>query len=279
MPGVRVSNELNIDVCGRGRDVVMLHGWATHSAVFQPLVDVLQREFRLHLVDLPGHGRNRDCGLPLCPETVAAALIDRLPNAVWLGWSLGGLIALTAALKNPDSVERLVLMNASPCLIAQPHWPAGVGADWFAEFLAGVKHRKSHALQRFYALCAAGSASAVTQLRYLKTVCGPKTIGSPKTASRAALPRRQALIEGLKALRDYDYSRHLHRIRIPVLILGSEQDKVVPAAATDMLAGHLVRGQGHMIAGAGHLPFLSHTDVVLDHLRRFLSPERKLAHG
>jgi pimeloyl-[acyl-carrier protein] methyl ester esterase len=44
---------------------VLIHGWAMHGGVFAPLVDALAGRCTLHVVDLPGHGRSRDCGLPL----------------------------------------------------------------------------------------------------------------------------------------------------------------------------------------------------------------------
>ena len=38
----------------------LIHGWAMHGGIFAPLVDALAAHWRLHLVDLPGHGRSRD---------------------------------------------------------------------------------------------------------------------------------------------------------------------------------------------------------------------------
>ena len=47
---------LHIEIVGDGPPLVLLHGWGLHGGVFAPLVDRLSDRFRMHLVDLPGHG-------------------------------------------------------------------------------------------------------------------------------------------------------------------------------------------------------------------------------
>ena len=49
---------MHITVRGQGPDLVMLHGWSMHSAVWHDLADALASRFTLHLVDLPGHGQS-----------------------------------------------------------------------------------------------------------------------------------------------------------------------------------------------------------------------------
>ena len=47
-----------VDIRGDGPDLVLLHGWALHGGMWGPWIDELARHARLHLVDLPGHGRS-----------------------------------------------------------------------------------------------------------------------------------------------------------------------------------------------------------------------------
>ena len=89
---------LHVEVTGNGPDIVLLHGWAMHGGVFAPLVSRLQERFRLHVVDLPGHGGSRESDIPLTLADSAQAIARVVPSgALWCGWSLGGLIALHAA--------------------------------------------------------------------------------------------------------------------------------------------------------------------------------------
>ena len=90
---------VHIDTRGQGPDVVMLHGWGVNSAVFTPLQESLS-EYRVHYGDLPGFGLSQ----PIAGELSdwIEALVQVLPaQAIWAGWSLGGLVATQAALSHP----------------------------------------------------------------------------------------------------------------------------------------------------------------------------------
>ena len=103
-----------IETHGRGPALALIHGWAMHGGLFAPLVERLSDRFTLHLVDLPGHGHAREDDTALEPAALAAALVARVPAAVWLGWSLGGQVALRAALDHPGQVRGLVMVASSP---------------------------------------------------------------------------------------------------------------------------------------------------------------------
>ncbi len=62
---------------------------------------------------------------PIARVRIAAAT----PRALWLGWSLGGLVALRAALDYPANVRGLVMIASSPRFVSAPDWPHGVAAD------------------------------------------------------------------------------------------------------------------------------------------------------
>ena len=53
-----VTMSLHVEYEGAGPDLVLLHGWAMHSGIWRDVRERLARHFRLHLVDLPGHGRS-----------------------------------------------------------------------------------------------------------------------------------------------------------------------------------------------------------------------------
>ncbi|MGB6143398.1 MAG: alpha/beta fold hydrolase, partial [Rhodanobacter sp.] len=64
---------LFIEKAGHGPlPLVLLHGWAMHGGVLAPLVEALEQQCTMYVVDLPGHGRSRDCGLPLEPHACSS---------------------------------------------------------------------------------------------------------------------------------------------------------------------------------------------------------------
>lgn len=118
--GVRI----HVEEHGRGPAVVLLHGF-TGSASAWPArcVRALAEEHRLLLADLPGHGRSVDGVGDAAPDL--AATVDAVTGALdeagvgeatWIGYSMGGRVALGAAILRPERVERLVLESASPGL-------------------------------------------------------------------------------------------------------------------------------------------------------------------
>lgn len=104
-------------------DLVLLHGWGLNAQVWQSMVARLAPHFRLHLVDLPGYGRSQGFG-PMSLNDMADCVLAQAPDrAVWLGWSLGGLVASQIALSAPTQVEKLITVASSPCFSAQEGWP------------------------------------------------------------------------------------------------------------------------------------------------------------
>ena len=101
-------------VLGEGPELVLLHGWAMHSGIWGRLVDNLALDFRVNLVDLPGHGINRHIPLPRELDELAAMILSELPPAIWMGWSLGGLVTLAAAMQQPEKVQKAILVSATP---------------------------------------------------------------------------------------------------------------------------------------------------------------------
>ena len=139
------SADMHIESFGSGPDLVLIHGWAMHGGIFAPLTPLLAERFRVHVVDLPGHGyasavRTRASIRPLCGATSPRACRRR----IWVGWSFGGLVSLRAALEQPDRVRGIVEIAASPKFVAS----AGLAAWRRRGYLHPVRRRTARGLPR-----------------------------------------------------------------------------------------------------------------------------------
>lgn len=245
------------EVHGQGPALVLLHGWAMHSGIFAPLVQRLAPHFTLHLVDLPGHGRS--AGLPLTLDNAAAQVSAAVPpRALWLGWSLGGLVALQTAASRPAQVRGLVMLAASPRFVRADGWPLGMDASIFREFGKALGRDYRGTLDRFLMLEAQGSDHVREELRLLR-----------HEVFAHGEPAADVLCDGLGLLEDSDLRAALPGLAMPSLWIAGRRDRLVSPAAMQAAAALAPASRFHQVDSGGHAPFLTHADDVAAALRSF----------
>jgi pimeloyl-ACP methyl ester carboxylesterase len=118
--GYAPVNGLNLyyEIYGTGRPLVVLHGAYMTIELLGKLVPELARSRQVIAVELQGHGHTADIDRPITYEHLAddtAALLQHLdiPSADLYGYSLGGGVALQAAIRHPRLVRKLVVVGAS----------------------------------------------------------------------------------------------------------------------------------------------------------------------
>ena len=248
---------MHIETLGSGPDLVLIHGWALHGGVFAPLAERLAPHYRLHLVDLPGHGFSRDPDEPLELAAVASAIAARVPPAVWLGWSLGGLFALRAAATLP-TVRGLAMIAATPRFVRAEDWPHAVEPEVFDRFGRELGEDYAGTLDRFIALDTLGSEHGRAELKTLRALLHAR--GEPDPA---------ALRAGLALLDGSDLRRSLPGLRVPSLWLAGRRDRLVHPRGMEAAAALAPRSRFVELAGAAHAPFLGHVEAVAAELAAF----------
>ena len=252
---------LNATVLGQGPDLVMLHGWSMHSAVWQPLTEELSQQFKLHLVDLPGHGKSEWKQDALEMETIIELLARQLPEtAIWLGWSLGGLISLAMAARYPQRVKKLILLAASPKFVQAEDWPYAVDKDVFIQFSDRLDINQADTLHRFLLLQARGAKHSRDTIRTLSYQLG---IESP--------PVVEALKTGLELLIGQDLRKDLAALTCPVQLLLGDKDTLIPEAILPMAQQLQPKLQTVVFKGAGHAPFISNAEQCRQAIEQFIN--------
>ena len=205
----------------------MLHGWAMHSGLFAPLLPRLTDRFRVHRVDLPGHGRSATVA-PYALDTViaaiGAALGETRPLSL-LGWSLGGAIALRWARTEPSRIARLILTGTTPCFVARPDWPHAMDAITLQRFGDELALSYRLTLQRFVTLQVRGSDHPRAVLSQLRRELFAR--GQPAPA---------ALHAALELLARHRSSPRGGRSRQAATVIAGEHDTLTPPAAGQWLA-------------------------------------------
>jgi pimeloyl-[acyl-carrier protein] methyl ester esterase len=233
---------------------VLLHGWGLNAQVWDCITAELSSHFTLHLVDLPGYGRSRGFGAQTLAQMAQCVLAQAPEKAIWLGWSLGGLVASQVALQAPERVSALVTVASSPCFSARDAWP-GIKP----EVLAGFQHQLSEDFQRtverFLALQTMGSDTARQDARLLKSA-----------VLSLDMPSTEVLNGGLEILKTVDLREELQNLSLPFLRLYGHLDGLVPRKIVPLLDEMWPASESIIFPKAAHAPFVSHPQAFCDAL-------------
>jgi len=256
-----MSKKLKISTRGQGPELVMLHGWGLHSGIWGGVIDALATEFRVNLVDLPGHGINRQTPLSRDLKNVAGQILSELPSAAWMGWSLGGLVTLAAALQQPQKVQKMILVTATPSFSKRQGWDCGVDKASRQAFTDGLENYPEETLNYF-----------------CEQTFGDKWMGESLrrlgvSSMLESIPASTTLHAGLHLLYNNNLLPALSGCKMPTLFLGGTRDRTINPDSLGKAASMMQDADVYLIPGAGHAPFISHEEKFLEITRRFLNGE------
>lgn len=233
-------------------EILMLHGWGYHAGVWRG-IEAATKAKALAL-DLPGYG---SCAEDLFPESldeVVANILQRAPEkAVWVGWSLGGMVAMRAALLAPERVSALLLVCTTPKFVRSKDWEWGMETSQFEAFVKGLTLEYDENLVR-HMMLQAGDRSQARQLR--------KPIG--EILGTAPKPSLETLINGLNLLRTIDLRGQLKQLQMPVHLLAGSNDSVCHPNASSWISAE-VDGSLQELP-CGHFPLLTHPQEIVQRL-------------
>lgn len=239
--------------------IFALHGWGLNAAVFAPLNEAFGTH-ELIAVDLPGHGRRRGEPFGRALEPLVAGLLAQAPpRAVWLGWSLGGMLALAAATAAPDRVAALVTVAAGPSFVARPDWPQGMPAERLRRMAADLAADPQQTVNDFLTLQVLASRGGRGALRQLQTALHERGMAG-----------REALDDGLHLLETMDLRPRLAGMKPPLLAMGGARDRLVQPGAIQEMAKQVPGAETLIFDDAAHAPFLSHRAGFVEGVNHFL---------
>ncbi len=228
--------------------VVLIHGAGGHHLYWPPQIRRLHQE-RVLAVDLPGHGKSAGVGHHTI-EDYAAEVIQfvvtlKLSRAILIGHSMGGAIALQAALDAPEHVLALGLLGSAARL---PVSPALL-------HLAGDPSRAEETVQAVIEHSFAERTSE--RLKEL-------------AAQRMLAVRPSVLYGDFLACDSFDATDRAGEVAVPSLILFGREDHMVPVGAGRALAQRMQQAHVELVQDAGHMVMLEQPERVAELLGEFL---------
>jgi len=237
---------------------VFLHGLGSCAEDWVSQVAAFEADHRLVLVDLPGHYRSP---LPAGRLTIDAmadavgALLQRLgePPAHVVGLSLGGCVALALALRAPERVRSLTIVNAFARL--RPASPAAVAR-------LGMR----------MALLATAPMSAVAALVARGLFPRPEQTALYAAAVRSlGRSSRRAYFAGVRAVLGFDARAALAGVRCPTLVMAGADDATVGLDVKETLARAIPGSRWVVVPGSGHATNADQPETFNATLRDFLA--------
>ena len=133
-------------------DIVLLHGWGFNRLIWQDFLPLLEPYYTVHCLDLPGFGKNTTIPNPYDLTALMDNIVAQAPEkAIYVGWSLGGLVALMIAIHHAHRITRLVNIASSPCFLQQEQWP-GIKIEVLEKFSAELNLDYVKTIKRFLLL-------------------------------------------------------------------------------------------------------------------------------
>jgi pimeloyl-ACP methyl ester carboxylesterase len=249
---------------GAGEPLLLITGWTISAAVFEPVIEAYAEHFECIAYDHRGSARSGGS-----PPTSMAALADaaaslltalRIPRAHVYGVSMGGMVAQELALRHPDRVCGLVLGGTTP---GGPFAPRLGPGDVLAIARGGMEERGLRGPLLFSPGFRREQPERVRELvRYF-------------TAHRSSVA---AIGAQTFASATFSAVSRLGRLRAPTLVMHGECDRLVPLAASKLLAARIPGAELAVVPGAGHAYALEapqeSLDLLLDWRERRLSRSR-----
>ena len=224
---------------GKGKDILLLHGWGQNIEMMKPLGDNLCDHFRITILDLPGFGQSDEpkeiWNIQMYVDLLATFVKKvNIKDPIIMGHSFGGRIAIRYA--SIYSIEKLVLFG-SPC----------------------IRKQKELSLK-------------VRLLKKLKTLPGMNQLGEymkqfiGSRDYKAASPiMRQTLVNVVNE----DLSDSARSIKEPTLLIWGEQDDEAPVSEAQELEKIMPDAALILLPGT-HYAYLENLGRVVDIIKAFI---------
>jgi 3-oxoadipate enol-lactonase len=259
-----IVNNLMVSYTDAGLDdapvIIFIHGFPLNKSMWNKQIEALMGIYRVIAYDIRGHGDSEMESEPFSIELFANDLIRfmdvlKIEKASLCGLSMGGYIALKAIKQNPLRFESLVLADTN-CIADQP------------ETIVKRKNAIKSIQEKGVVQYAEES---------VKNLFAPDSFTS-RLAEIAAVKEMiiattdQSLCKTLRALSVREETcSFLPSIRIPVLVLVGEYDKITPPFAAGLMHENIIGSSMYIIKHAGHLCSLENPDDFNERLNTFFA--------
>lgn len=241
---------------GKGKSLILLHGFLHSSTMWKNYSEEWQREFQVVSIDLPGHGKSgvvKDISIEEMAEIVDLILEKlKIQTCTIIGHSMGGYTALAFAELFPDKLKKIILLHSSA----------------YAD-TAEVKKKRNLWL-KIIDKHPAMFVRNVTEFLYSKdNLLKFKNIVE-KDIEEAKEVGYAGYAEAIKAMRDRPDRTKVFQSGIPTYIIAGKYDKVIEKDVSEKQMNLIKNGKGDFLENVAHMGFVEDTENCFNLLNEFI---------
>lgn len=261
---------LNVQVRGKGFPIFCLHGHPGSAESMSVFTDRLSQKFQTIAPDLRGYGNSRTSRDFQMSDHLQdlEALLDKLAieQSLLLGWSLGGILALELAIKNPERFTGLILIASA----ARPkgNHPRTTWQDLLFTGLSSIANQivpgSRWNIETF------GKRSLYRYLLQQHTAVAYQYLAREGASAylQTSSYAQRALAAALKSR--YNRLADLPQLQLPCLVLAGEGDRHITAESSLEMARAIPDCQWKCYANTAHLFPWEIPEQVLEDIEKWI---------
>jgi 3-oxoadipate enol-lactonase len=260
---VKSGSTLGYVDAGQGIPIILIHGLFLDHTAFEEQIKVFANQARIIAIDIHGHGTSGELDRSMSLDEMAEDYFDLvqqlgIQQAIWGGVSLGGMTSLRVAIKHPEAVLGLLLLNTNAGKGAGKKVPSvdGLNAPLTMRFLWQTQFLKTKVLQ-------AGLFGRTT----LETKPDLQRIWVKKMRSISSKSMKNAVEAVLSAS---SILEQLSSIAIPTIIAGGAEDTALPMATSQDIHDRIANSTLVEIPQCGHSSSIEQPEQVTELLGQLL---------
>jgi 3-oxoadipate enol-lactonase len=261
---VRSGSTLGYVDVGQGIPLILIHGLFLDHTAFEEQIKAFADRYRIIAIDLHGHGTSSELDRSISLDEMAEDYFDLvrqlgIQQAIWGGVSLGGMTSLRIAIRHPEAVLGLLLLNTNAGKGAGKKVPSvdGLNAPLTMRFLWHTRFLKNQVLE-------AGLFGRTT----LETKPELQQIWVEKMQLISSRSMKNAIEAVLSASSILD---RLASIQVPTIIAGGAEDTALPMSASQDIQQRISNSTLIEIEKCGHSSPLEQPQRVTQLLSQLLS--------
>lgn len=240
-------------------NLVLIHGWGCDSRTWKPVLESLQALASITLIDLPGFGTS-----PVVPEFSLDSVLHKIAaqvpqDAVVMGWSLGGMLAVQLAARFPERIRAVITLAANLKFVAAADYPAAMSRVINRQFNQGFAQDPQATLKLFFGLLAQGDADERGLLKQLRR----NDIGSVT----------DNWLQALQLLTELDNRTAFAKLVRPGLHLLADNDALVPVAVAELMRQMNPQQEIKIFENTAHALHWSKPQAVIESVAHFLNAQ------